>query len=63
MRGGRVEGPMYGGSSEVPDALSVRFSLLGWRRRLVPEDAIKAIDERTRAIGLQLERAAIRAFV
>jgi hypothetical protein len=60
---GRVEGPMYGGSPEIPDALSVRFSLLGWRRRLVPADAIEAIDERTRVIGLRIERAAIKGFV
>ena len=60
---GRVEGPMYGSSGEMPDALSVRFSLLRWRRRLVPADAIEAIDERTRVIGLRIERAAIRAFL
>ena len=60
---GRVEGPMYGGSPRTPDALSVCFSLLGWRRRLVPADAIEAIDERTRVIGLRIERSAIRAFL
>lgn len=60
---GRVEGPMYGRSPEIPDALSVRFSLLGWRRRLVPADAIEAIDERTRVVGLRIERAAVRAFL
>ena len=60
---GRVEGRMDGGSPEIPDALSVRFSLLGWRRRLVPADAIEAIDERTRVIGLRIERAAIKGFV
>jgi hypothetical protein len=60
---GRVEGPMYGRSAQTPDALSVRFSLLGWRRRLVPAGAIEAIDERTRVIGLRIERAAIRAFL
>ena len=60
---GRVEGPMYGGSPEIPDALSVRFSLLGWRRRLVPVDAIEEIDDRTRVIGLRIERSTIRAFL
>ena len=60
---GRVEGPMYGGSPQTPDALSVRFSLLGWRRRLVPADAIAAIDDRTMVIGLRIERSAIRAFL
>jgi hypothetical protein len=57
---GQVEGPMYGPSPEIPDALSVRSSLLRCRRRLVPADAI---DERTRVIGLRIERAAIRAFL
>ena len=60
---GQVEGPMYGASLEIPDALSVRSSLLRWRRRLVPADAIEAIDSHTRVIGLRIERAAIRAFV
>jgi hypothetical protein len=60
---GQVEGPMYGTSPEIPDALSVRSSLLRCRRRLVPADAIEAIDERTRVIGLRIERAAIRAFL
>jgi hypothetical protein len=60
---GRVEGRIDGGSPETPDALSVRFSILRWRSRLVPVDAIEAIDERTRVIGLRLERSAISAFV
>ena len=60
---GRVEGPIYATSPESPEALSVRRSLLRRRRRLVPADAIEAIDERTRVIGLRLERSAIRAFV
>lgn len=60
---GRVEGPMYGRSQEIPDTLSVRISLLRRRRRLVPPDAIEAIDERTRVVGLRIERAAHRAFL
>ena len=60
---GRVEGLLYGASTETPDALSVRLSLLRWRRRLVPAGAIAAIDDRTRVIGLLLERNALRAFV
>ncbi len=60
---GRVVGPMYGRSAHTPDALSVRFSLLGWRRRLVPADAIEAIDDRTRVIALRIERSAIKAFL
>jgi hypothetical protein len=58
---GRVEGRMDGGSPEIPDALSVRFTVRRWRRRLVPADAIEAIDERTRVIGLRVERSAIGA--
>jgi hypothetical protein len=60
---GRVEGPMYGCSGETPDALSVRFSLLRWRRRLVPASAIAAIDEQTKVIGLGVDRDAIEAFL
>jgi hypothetical protein len=60
---GRVEGALYGASPEIPEALFVRVSLLRRRRRLVPADAIEAIDERTRVIGLRLERSAISAFV
>jgi hypothetical protein len=59
---GRVEAS-YGASPEIPEPLSVRVSLLRRRRRLVPADAIEAIDERTRVIGLRLERSAISAFV
>jgi hypothetical protein len=54
---------LYAASPEIPEALSVRVSLLGRRRRLVPADAIDAIDERTRVIGLRLERSALSAFV
>jgi hypothetical protein len=54
---------LYGASPERPEALSVRVGLLRPRRRLVPADAIEAIDERTRVIGLRLERSAISAFV
>lgn len=52
---------MYGGSPEIPDALSVRFTVRRWRRRLFPADAIEAIDERTRVIGLRVERSAVGA--
>jgi len=60
---GRVEGPLYDASPEIPNALCVRSSLLRRRRRIVPADAIDAIDDRTRVIGLRLERSAIRALV
>jgi len=60
---GRVEGPMYGASPVIPDALSVRFGLRRWRRRLVPAGAIEAIDDRTRVVGLRIERSSIREFL
>jgi hypothetical protein len=60
---GRVEGSMSAGSSQTPETLPVRLSLLGRRRRLVPADAIETIDEGTRVIGLRIERSAIRAFL
>ena len=58
---GRVEGPMYGTSPDVPDALAVRAGFLR-RRRLVPTNAISAIDGRSGVIGLRLVREAIRSF-
>lgn len=60
---GRVEGPMYGSSVADPDALSVRFSVLRWRRRIVPVATIAAIDDRAKVIGLRIDREAIRAFL
>ncbi len=55
---GRVERPIYSVSPEAPDALAVRVSVLR-RRCLVPADAIEAIDDRTRVIGLRIERSAL----
>ena len=58
---GRVEAPMYGTSPDVPDALAVRSGFLR-RRRLVPADAISAIDGRSGVIGLRLVRESIQSF-
>ena len=58
---GRVEAPMYGTSPDVPDALAVRSGFLR-RKRIVPADAIKAIDGRSGVIGLRLVRESIRCF-
>jgi hypothetical protein len=58
---GKVEAPMYGTSPDVPDALAVRSGFLR-RRRLVPADAITAIDGRSGVIGLRLVRESIRSF-
>ena len=58
---GRVEAPMYGTSPDVPDALAVRSGFMR-RRRLVPADAITAIDGRSGVIGLRLVREAIQSF-
>jgi hypothetical protein len=58
---GRVEAPMYGTSPDVPDALAVRSGFMR-RRRLVPADAITAIDGRSGVIGLRLVRESIQSF-
>ena len=59
---GHVEAPMYGTQPDVPDALAVRSGLFR-RRHLVPAEAIGAIDETSRVIGLSVERASIRTFL
>ena len=59
---GRVESPMYGTTPDVPDALAVRSGFLRGRR-LVPAEAIGAIDESTRVIGLSVVRESIRKFL
>lgn len=60
---GKVEGPIYGASSGIPVALSIRSRLLRRRHCLVPADAIEAIDDRTRVIGLRIDRSAVRTFL
>jgi hypothetical protein len=59
---GRVESPMYGTEPDRPDALAVRSGFLRGRR-LVPADAIGAIDEGSRVIGLSVLRESIRKFL
>jgi len=59
---GRVEAPMYGTQPDVPDALAVRSSFLRGRR-LVPAEAIGAIDQGTRVIGLSVARESIAKFL
>jgi len=59
---GRVESPMYGTTPDVPDALAVRSGFLRGRR-LVPAEAIGAIDQSTRVIGLSVVRESIRKFL
>jgi len=59
---GRVESPMYGTAPDVPDALAVRSGFLRGRR-LVPAEAIGAIDQSTRVIGLSVVRESIRKFL
>jgi len=58
---GRVEAPMFGTSPDIPDALAVRAGFLR-RRRIVPAEAINAIDGRSGVIGLRLVRESIRSF-
>ncbi|HKG08948.1 MAG TPA: hypothetical protein VKB07_00140 [Gaiellaceae bacterium] len=60
---GKVEAPMYGRVENVPDALAVRAGFLSRRRRLVPAETIVEIDDRSRVIGLGVEREAIRSFL
>ena len=59
---GRVEAPMYGTQPDVPDALAVRSGFLRGRR-LVPAEAIGAIDQGTRVIGLSVARESIAKFL
>ena len=58
---GKVEAPMYGTSPDVPDAIAVRSGFLR-RRRLVPAEAIRAVDGRSGVIGLHLVRESIQSF-
>jgi hypothetical protein len=60
---GKVECPMYGRVEDVPDALAVRSGFLSRRRRLVPAETIVEIDDRTRVVGLGVEREAIKSFL
>jgi len=60
---GRVEAARYSSFERTADALSVRTGPLRCRRRLVPAGAIAAVDERTRVVGLRIERRAIRAIL
>ena len=60
---GKVECPMYGRVEDVPDALAVRSGFLSRRRRLVPAETIVEIDDRSRVIGLGVDREAIRSFL
>ena len=59
---GRVESPMYGTEPDMPDAIAVRSGFMRGRR-LVPADAIGAIDQSTRVIGLSVVRESIRKFL
>jgi len=60
---GKVECPMYGRVKDVPEALAVRSGFLSRRRRLVPAETIVEIDDRSRVIGLGVDREAIRSFL
>lgn len=60
---GKIERAMYGRVKDVPDALAVRSGFLSRRRRLVPAETIVEIDDRSRVIGLGVDREAIRGFL
>jgi hypothetical protein len=59
---GKVEGPMYGRVEDASDALAVRSGFFSRRRRLVPAETIVEIDDRSRVVGLGVDREAIRSF-
>jgi hypothetical protein len=56
---GRVKHIVYAGSPFTPSALSTRSGFFSRRHRLVPIEAIEAIDDTTRVIGLQVSRQAL----
>ena len=60
---GRVECPMYGTAPDVPDALAVRSGFLARRRRVVPAEAIREIDDASGVIGLRVERDSLTSFL
>jgi len=61
---GRVECPMYGTAPDIPDALAVRSGFLARRkRRVVPADAIKDIDDASGVIGLRVGRDSLKSFL
>jgi hypothetical protein len=60
---GKVEAAMHGRVEDIPDALAVRSGFLSRRRRLVPAETIVEIDDRSRVIGLGVEREAIRSLL
>jgi hypothetical protein len=62
---GTVEGPMYGTTPDVPDALAVKAGLgfFTRRRRIVPVESIEQIDGSSKVIGLRVERESIRSFL
>ena len=59
---GQVESPMYGTQPDCPTP-SPSARACSRRRHLVPAEAIGAIDESSRVIGLSVERASIRTFL
>jgi hypothetical protein len=60
---GHVECPLYGTTPDKPDALAVRSGHLIHRHFVVPAAAIDAIDDRSRVIGLRLQRNQLQRFL
>lgn len=60
---GKVDGPMYGTASDLPDALSVKSHPFSRHRLLVPAAAIAEIDGASCVIGLSVGRRAIGRFL
>ncbi len=59
---GRVECPMYGTHPERPDALAVRSGFMRGRR-IVPADAIGAVDQDNEVVTLRIAGDAVRRFL
>ncbi len=60
---GKVECAMYGTTSGVPDALSVKPRSFSRHRLLVPADAIADVDGASGVVGLRVGREVIRRFL
>jgi hypothetical protein len=58
---GRVERSPRSEPGESPGTVAIRLGLLRVRRCLLPPDSIEQIDERSKVIGLAIDRKALRA--
>jgi hypothetical protein len=59
---GRVVGPVYGTSADVPDALTIRTGFIARRRHVIPAESIEQIDGTSRVVGLRFERGSLLRY-